>query len=264
MKFSVLTSGSSGNLTYVEGGGIRLLIDVGVSCRKIEQLLATIDVPPSSINAILITHEHVDHVRGLQRFGEKYKVDIYANEGTAAVVERQIRRENKTPPPFVLFESNIPFMLGDLTVTPVRISHDTAEPVGYLIEENQTTFGLFTDLGVAPERITTMMAQCHALVLESNHDLEMLKNSNRGYALISRISGASGHLSNMQACEALLNAAPASLQTLVLAHLSGECNQPEVAHAMMARTLQLMHREEVQLHVASQTVPLPLMTIDCP
>lgn len=262
MKFSVLASGSRGNVTFVEGGGIRLLIDVGVSCQRVEALLAEIAVDPTTIDAILITHEHIDHTGGLQRFATKYGIDVYANEGTAAVVERQICREEKTPPPFFLFESNLPFTLGELTITPIRISHDTAEPVGYLIEEGATTFGFFTDLGIAPERITSCLSQCHALVFESNHDLEMLRTSQRGYALISRISGASGHLSNMQACEAILTAAPPKLQTLVLAHLSNDCNLPHVAHAMMARTLQLMQREDVKLYVASQTTPLPLMTVE--
>lgn len=263
MKFSVLASGSKGNATFVEGGGVRLLVDVGLSCRALEQRLKTIGVEPASIHAALITHEHIDHMQGLQRFAAKYQIDVYANEGTAAVMERQMRREKKEPPPFVLFESNMAFSIGDLMITPVRISHDTAEPVGYLIEETSTTLGVFTDLGIASERVLSAMAQCHALVFESNHDLEMLRTSNRGYALISRIAGNSGHLSNEQACEAMVQASPTQLKTLVLAHLSGECNMPQVAHAMMKRTLQLMQREDVSLHVASQVEPLPIMDVLC-
>lgn len=262
MKFSVLASGSKGNATFVEGGGVRLLVDVGLSCRAIEQRLAQINIDPTTIQAALITHEHVDHVQGLQRFAAKYKIDVYTNEGTAAVIERQLRNVKKEPPPFVLFESNMPFALGTLTITPTQISHDTAEPVGYVIEDETATLGVFTDLGIASERILAAMSQCHALVFESNHDIDMLRMSNRGYALISRISGNSGHLSNLQACEAIASAAPERLQTLVLAHLSGECNLPDVAYTMMKRTLQLMHREDVALHVASQTEVLPIITIE--
>lgn len=261
MKFSVLSSGSKGNATLIEAGDIRLLIDVGISCRTLESLLKGHDVAPESIHAALITHEHTDHTKGLSRFAGKYAIEVYANEGTATVIERQCQKEECKIPIFTLFESNIPFALGGLTITPVRISHDTAEPVGYLIDDGETTLGYFTDLGVATPSVTTAMKCCQALILESNHDPQMLQHSSYPYPLIMRISGSSGHLSNLQACEAIITAQPPQLKHLVLAHLSEECNSPDVAHTMMSRTLQLIERSDVNLYVATQKQPLPF--IEC-
>lgn len=261
MKFSVLASGSKGNVTLVESGAMRLLIDVGVSCRSLEGLLKAYDVDPASIQAALITHEHDDHVKGLSLFAKKYSIAVYANEGTAAVIERQCLKEKAFVPEFVIFESNIPFALGELTVTPLRTSHDTAEPVGYLLDDGCTTLGYFTDLGITTPAILNAMGCCQALVLESNHDPDMLRASGRPYPLVMRIAGASGHLSNEQACEAMLLAQPRALKHLVLAHLSEDCNQPEVAHTLMARTLQALQQEDVALYVASQKVALPF--IEC-
>lgn len=260
MRLSVLASGSKGNATYVEGGGVRLLIDAGISCRDLEKRLAAVGADPDGLDAILITHEHVDHVRGLARFAERHGTPIFANEGTAAVVERQCRLDGREPPPFTLFESRVPFALGGLTVTPVRTSHDTAEPVAYTLDDGAARLGYFTDLGFVSDEVAAALAACDALVLESNHDRTMLRCSGRPFALISRIAGDSGHLSNDQACEAVARCASSSLRALVLAHLSEECNQPDVARACMARALKARGLAPL-LAVAEQSVPLPFLEV---
>ncbi len=263
MQFSVLASGSKGNATYVEAGGMRLLIDAGLSCLSLERRMAAMGIDPTVLDGILITHEHSDHVKGLGRLARKYHVPVYANEGTAAVVERQCLYERLPVPEFVLFQSDCPFALGELTVTPIRISHDTAEPVAYTLDDGNDCLGYFTDLGVITQGVAEALPRCSALVLESNHDLQMLAASSRPYHLISRIRGNAGHLSNEQACEALARYASAELKALVLAHLSGECNTPDIAEAMMHHTIKALGRHELlaRFCVAQQDAPLPFITL---
>ncbi len=219
------------------------------------------EIAPDGLDGILITHEHCDHVEALARFVARHPTVVYANEGTAAVVERQIRLAQRAVPEFALFESQIPFVLGDLVVTPIRVSHDTAEPVSYTLDDGVSRLGYFTDLGFVSPAVSAAMSDCTALVLESNHDVEMLRASGRAYSVIARIQGNSGHLSNEQACAALAEADPARLRALVLAHLSHECNDAAVARAMMQRTVRTLGREDLvgQIHVAEQGAPLPFL-----
>ena len=260
MRICVLASGSKGNATYVEGGGVRLLIDAGLSCRDLERRLQAVGESPDGLDAILVTHEHVDHVRGLGRFAERHGAAVFANEGTAAVVERQCRLAGREAPPFTLFQSRVPFALGGLTVTPVRTSHDTAEPVAYTLDDGAARLGLFTDLGFVSGEVAAALAACDALILESNHDLGMLRASGRPYPLVARIAGESGHLSNDQAAEAVARCAAPGLRALVLAHLSEECNQPDLARAAMARALNARGLAPA-LAVAKQSSPLPFMEV---
>ncbi len=263
MQFSVLASGSKGNATYVEAGGVRLLIDAGLSCLALERRMASMELDPGTLDGILITHEHSDHVKGLGRFARKYHLPVYTNEGTAAVVERQCLCERGPAPEFILFQSDCPFALGELTVTPIRISHDTAEPVSYTLDDGVDCLGYFTDLGIVTQGVAEALPRCSALVLESNHDPQMLAASSRPYHLIARIRGNAGHLSNEQACEALARYGAAHLKALVLAHLSGECNTPDIAEAMMMHTLKALERTDLlaALHVAQQDVALPLIEL---
>lgn len=263
MRVCVLASGSKGNATYVEGGGTRVLIDAGLSCRALEQRLGVAGIEAEGLDGILVTHEHTDHVAGLERFAARHQVTVYANEGTAAVVERQCRLAGRRPPDFAVFESRVPFALGGLTVTGVRISHDTAEPVAYTLDDGADRLGYFTDLGFVSREVATALVGCTGLVLESNHDPQMLRASGRPFALIARIAGESGHLSNDQACAALAAHCPPTLRRLVLAHLSEECNQPSVARAMAARTLRVIGRDDLaaSLLVAEQARPTPLFEL---
>ncbi len=261
MRFCVLASGSGGNATYVSGGGVQVLIDAGLSCRELERRLEARGLDANGLDGILITHEHGDHVGGLSRFVARHPVPVYANEGTAAVIERQCRLAGHAVPEFAIFESSVPFLLGDLTVLPVRISHDTAEPVAFTLSEGEAQFGFFTDLGIVSQEVALAAAHCRALVLESNHDLDMLRHSGRPYSLVARIAGASGHLSNDQAAELIRVACPEELKQLVLAHLSGECNQPAVAEQVMRTVLREVGREDVHLCVAKQDAPLELMEV---
>lgn len=261
MRYCVLASGSQANATLVEAGGLRLLIDIGVRCRTLETHFKNLSIAPESIDAILITHEHIDHVAGLSRFVKKYHTPVFTNYNTAAVIERQCTLEEQPIPEFNLFDTNLPFALGDLTVTPIEIPHDTAEPVGYLIDDGTHCLGYFTDLGHVTPRIAAVLPLCHALIWESNHDLQMLRSSGRGFPLIARISGRAGHLSNAQACEAIAQGASDRLRILTLAHLSRDCNLPDVAHAEMTRVLKQLNRSDIQLLIAQQNEVSPFMEL---
>ena len=262
MRFTVLVSSSRGNVTYVEAGGLRLLIDIGLACRTLEKQFKALDLSPDGLDGILITHEHCDHIGGLTNFLKKHPTPVFANYNTAAVIEHQCRQAKQPVPEFALFETGVPFMLGELTITPLPIPHDTAEPVGYVIHDGQHQLGYFTDLGYVPDPVLEAIHHCHALILESNYDPQLLRNSNRGFHLISRISGRAGHLSNEQACEAVATAVGAPLQTLTLAHLSRECNQPDIAEAMMRGTLRHIGRTDVALAIANPDTPLPFTTLE--
>ena len=263
MRFCVLASSSQGNATYVEGGGVRLLIDAGISCRALEQSLAKREVPVEGLDGILVTHEHRDHIAGLYRFATKHRVPVFANEGTAAVIERLGRQDRLPIPEWAIFESRVPFTLGELVVQPVRISHDTAEPVAYTLACEEGKFGYFTDLGFPSQEVASAIQGCSALVLESNHDVEMLRYSGRPFRLVSRIAGDSGHLSNDQACDLMARACPETLRQLVLAHLSQDCNEPRRAAYQMQQVLKRLGREEVaeRLAVAKVAEPLEMMEV---
>lgn len=261
MRFCVLASGSKGNATYVEAGGVRLLIDAGLACRTLEGRLREVGADPAGLDAVLVTHEHIDHVAGLDRFARKHGVAVYANEGTAAVIERQCRLAGREAPEFAIFESRVPFALGGVTVTPVRVSHDTAEPVAYTLDDGAARLGYFTDLGFVSDEVRLAMAGCAAMVLESNHDVGMLHASGRPFALVARIQGDSGHLSNEQACAAMEAVCPDCLRALVLAHLSQDCNDAAVARNLMARALRKLGRDAVTLAVARQETALPFIEL---
>lgn len=263
MKFCVLASGSAENATYVEQGGMRLLIDVGPSCRKLTNRLTALGVNPAELDGILITHEHADHVKGMANFCKKYAIPVYANEGTASVIERNCYAQKEPLPEFVIFQTQIPFSFGDLTITPVPVSHDTAEPVGYTLDDGTCRFGYFTDLGHYSEQTVQAIRDCTALILESNHDIQMLEHSARPYSLISRIRGPVGHLSNDDACRLIAEAAPERLRALVLAHLSHECNLPDLAETMMRATLKEIGRDDLisSLYIAKQNEALPLIEL---
>lgn len=240
---------------------MRLLIDAGLACRTLEGRLRAVGADPAALDAILVTHEHTDHVAGLDRFAAKYGLTVYANEGTAAVVERQCRLAGREPPDFAVFESRVPFALGGLTVTPVRVSHDTAEPVAYTLDEGAARLGYFTDLGFVSGEVAAALGGCAALVLESNHDVGMLRASGRPFSLVARIQGDSGHLSNEQACQAVAATAAEGLRALVLAHLSQDCNDAALALSMMRGTLRHIGRPELAVAVARQEAPLPFIEV---
>lgn len=233
MKFAVLASSSKGNCTYVEAGETRILVDAGLRCSGVCERLAAIGRSLSDVQAVLVTHGHSDHVAALPVIEGKTGLPVYATDGTAATVERDGRREKPDLAwNFAVFEAGEPFSLGDLEVEPFPVPHDAADPVGFVLRGPAgERLGFATDLGEAPLVVRHRLAGCGALVLEFNHDREMLLASDRAWSLKQRILGRSGHLSNEQAAELLAQVATPALRHLVPAHLSDECNLPSLAVA---------------------------------
>lgn len=261
MEICILGSGSGGNAIYVAEGETRLLIDAGLSCKQIVQRLAQIGVEAERINAVLITHDHIDHYQGLPVFHKRFEPVIFANEGTASSIDRFFREKMRPEPDWTIFETGSPFPIGSFRITPFSVPHDASDPVGYFIETETRRAMIATDLGSPTAELKRLAAACNALVLESNHDFQMLRQSERPPHLISRIGGPHGHLNNDDAAELLAAICPACLTHLFLAHLSGECNTPALARNTMNRHLRAISRADIHLVIAAQHEPTALFTL---
>jgi len=244
----VLASGSGGNCLYVAGGGTRLLVDAGLSRRETAARLAAIGVELGAVDAVLFTHDHEDHCRGAPQLRRRHALPFYANEGTSAGVElvhRGMQAEWR------IFETASTFAVGGLRVEAFSVPHDASDAVGFAIVDGCVRLGVVTDLGSVTALVRHKLAACDALVLETNHDVEMLRQSGRPWSLIQRILGPRGHLSNEQAAELLAAVLGPRLRLLVLAHLSAECNTPSLAAAAVRGVLRDAGRADVRVEVAA-------------
>jgi phosphoribosyl 1,2-cyclic phosphodiesterase len=225
MRFCVLGSGSKGNATFVECGKTRLLIDAGFSGREIEGRLAAIGVAAESLAAILITHEHSDHVRGAAILSRRHRLPLFANQGTFAAAGAALAKPHEQR----LFVSGESFVFQDLRIHPYSVSHDAADPVGFLLSGSGLVLGYCTDTGMVSRLMQHRLSQCHGLVLECNHDPDLLRNGPYPPALQQRVRSRTGHLANGQAGEFLRALLHPGLEHVVLSHLSETNNRPEVA-----------------------------------
>ena len=249
MEFALLASGSSGNCMVVAEGKTRILIDAGISCRQITDRLEALGIAPKSIDAICLTHDHHDHVSGLPVFCKKYGTPLYASLGTreAATYSTHVNGAE-----WFEFAPGDEMEIGSLSLASFAVPHDAGDPVGFTICGGGRRLGIATDLGYIPMMVERHLQACHALVLESNHDIEMLMRSDRPWNLKDRIKGRHGHLSNDQCAETLEKLLPGTLSTLVLAHLSEECNSPALAQNIAKKILRRHGiAERVALHIAS-------------
>ncbi len=252
VHFTILGSGSGGNCSYLETGEARILVDAGFSPRQIRQRLATLGRTPENLTAILITHEHGDHVAGLVGIAGKLNIPVYCNRATKDAFEFSL----KTRFHCHLFDTGASFDIADVQVDTFAIPHDAQDPVGYLIRTAAGNFGFATDLGYATKLVLDRIRAANVLVLESNHDVKMLQDCpRRAWSLKQRILGRQGHLSNEAAAEAAAEIMSADLRHLYLAHLSGECNKTELAHQVMTACLQKIGATHVQMQIATQDVP---------
>lgn len=250
MEVCVLASGSKGNCTYVSGGGTALLVDAGLSARELVARMNAAGIAPESLHAVLFTHDHIDHYKGIEVFRRKYPVRLFANEGTAAGIELGCP---KLACEFEIFETSSSFVIGGLQVEAFTVPHDAADPVGFVFDDGESRLCVVTDLGQATPLICAKLAKCHAAVLECNHDYDMLMQSERPWPLKTRIAGRSGHLSNDDAAALMCASLSERLHTLLLAHLSEECNTPALALNTMRQALRGAGREDVRIEVLSQT-----------
>ena len=259
VNFTILGSGSAGNCAYLETGEARILVDAGFSPRQIRQRLATLGRTPENLTAILITHEHSDHIAGLIGIAAKLNIPIYCNRPTKDAFEFSLKtRFNNCN----LFNTGASFEIADVQVDTFAIPHDAQDPVGYLIRTAAGNFGFATDLGHVTKLVLDRIRAANVLVLESNHDVKMLQDCpRRAWSLKQRILGRHGHLSNVAAAETAANIMSAGLKHLYLAHLSRECNKPELAQHVMAEQLHHIGATHVQLQIAAQNVPCATLSL---
>lgn len=233
MRFASLGSGSEGNGLLVEVGCTRVLVDCGFGIRDTVARLARLGVLPETVSAIVVTHEHADHIGGVAPFAARFGTPVWLTFGTlAAVAERFAGLQHVYG-----FDSHDAFTVGAIEIRPFPVPHDAREPVQFVCSDGLWRLGVLTDLGVSTAYVEASLSGCDALVLECNHDLDMLANGDYPYPLKERIAGRLGHLDNGAAAGLLANIDTSHLKHLIAAHLSQHNNRPELARAALAASI---------------------------
>lgn len=229
MRLCTLVSGSSGNSTYISDGRTSVLVDAGVTGKKIEQELEDIGVSGEKLDAILVTHEHIDHVAGVGVLARKYGIPVFANRATMTWLDLNGYFKRIMPEKLMVFENDRDFVCGSLLVRAFSTPHDAVDPVGYRITSGGVSVAVSTDIGEVTENVRKNTLGCAAVVLEANHDVDMLKKGPYPYPLKKRILGDHGHLSNGNSAVFARELAEKGTKTIILGHLSLENNTPETA-----------------------------------
>lgn len=257
MRFCMLASGSGGNACYVETSKTRILLDAGLSCREIVRRLEQIDVRPESLDALVITHEHDDHIKGAGPMARRFDLPLYMTARGFRAARRRLGNLS-TPVPF---QTGGSLTIGGLTVESFTKCHDSADPVGLVISMDGVKLGLATDIGRSTRLVEDRLRNCRALILEFNHDLQMLEEGPYPLELKRRIKGQEGHLSNRQAGELLRAVSHKDLKILVLAHLSETNNRPSKALQEVNTAVSHCDLERMELYVADQHSAGPLIEL---
>ncbi len=245
--FCSLYSGSSGNSLFVETPNTRLLVDAGVSSRKIETALKSIDIDPSTIDGILVTHEHSDHVQGLGTLSRKFDLPVFVNQETLDAMPKQ---KDKIPEKNIkTFKVNDKFSINDLDIKSFSIPHDAANPCGFSIFKDDKKISIATDIGHMTNSIVKNLEESLFVLLESNYDPEVLKCSSYPFNLKTRIAGPTGHLSNEMAGKTISYLLKSGLKKAMLGHLSKESNFPELAYQTVLDELISNNYDENSLSV---------------
>lgn len=255
MKFSVLGSGSRGNAVYIESGGTGILIDNGFSGKEVEKRLMGVGRSLENVSAVCVTHEHNDHIGGVGVVSRRCRIPVYANSGTFLGAGSKLGKLHKR----VDFDTGDELEIKDLQVRSFPVSHDTADPVGYVISDGTRYLGYCTDTGKVTRLMELRLARCHGLILEFNHNLELLKNGPYPLPLQQRVRSAHGHLCNEHAADFLHTLLHPRLKYGVLAHLSETNNTPELA--LQAAEHGFDRQLETELILAVQDRPTPLLAL---
>lgn len=234
-KMSVLASSSQGNSTYIETPNSKILVDAGLSGKKIEAAMTSIDKDIADVDAILVTHEHSDHIQGVGVLARKYGISVYANEGTWEQMAPKIGKTENIDKH--IFEMGATKTLGDLDIESFGVSHDAREPQFYQFHYQGKSFAILTDTGYVSERVKKTIESADAYLMECNHDLEMLRNGSYAWSLKQRILSDRGHLSNDDGANTLMDVIGNSTKQIYLGHLSPENNLKKVAHETVAKDL---------------------------
>ncbi len=230
MRLMSIASGSSGNCIYAGSDRTHILIDAGISGKKIEEGLKKAEISPRDISAICVTHEHIDHIQGLGVMARRYEIPLYMTLGTRDAVMASGKVGEIPEDLFVPVQAGKDFCIRDLAISPIAISHDAADPVAYLMGDGKMRMGVVTDLGCYDEAIAQKLQGLDVLLLEANHDIRMLETGAYPYYLKERILGQKGHLSNEAAGQLLNRVLHDDIRQILLGHLSHENNLPELAY----------------------------------
>ena len=257
MRMTSLGSGSQGNCTLIEDGDTCVLVDLGFTLKETEKRLQRVGRAAVDISAILVTHEHSDHIHGVAAFARKHKTPVFLTPGT------HDKKRMGVIPNLNMINCHRPFEVGSLGIEPVAVPHDAREPCQYVISSGNVSIGVLTDLGHITPHVERHYEQCDALLLECNHDLRMLADGPYPYHLKQRVGGGHGHLNNEQAAGLLRTINLSRLQHLVISHISGKNNAPQLAlDAVNGVLLDGATGWDGHLHVANQAMGLDWLDVN--
>lgn len=256
MKICSLASGSKGNCLYLESGETRVLIDAGLSLRETLLRMDACGIDAAGVHAVLVTHEHIDHMRSVGSFARKFKIPVFASHLVRRKAEKNLAKTR-----MVEFESGKAFAFRDIMVDPFPITHDACDPVGFVIDSCEGRCGSATDLGVATRLVVDKLKECRFINLESNHDMDMLMNGPYPWELKQRIKSRHGHLSNADSLTLLHELAHSRLELLVMAHLSEVNNHPDHVVATTTSFLRDQHVCAPQIVIGDQFKASGLISI---
>ena len=262
MKVTILGSGSSGNCSLIESDRTCLLVDAGLSGRQIKERLALLGRSIEQITGIVLTHEHGDHTRGLTVLCKQRAIPVYANRLTAEAISSDPERNAAVPISWRLFATGSSFEIGDLTVESFSVPHDAQDPVNFVVRHNGYTVGVLTDLGHATKLVADRVRATDVLIVEANHDVKMLQDDTvRPWSTKQRILSRHGHLSNDAAATLACDVVTDKLRHVFLAHLSRDCNRPELAQRVVAERLGKLGARHVRVAVSGQDAPTATVSL---
>lgn len=248
LKICVLASGSRGNCTFISTPSTRILIDAGISGRETIRRLGLLGVAVEEIDAILVGHEHTDHTTGLPVLAGRHGRPVYLNRPTADAAAGKLEKARSIR----IFTNGQAWEIGDLTILPFSVFHDAQDPVGFVIHRGPHSVTVVTDLGMPTRLVKERLKGARVVILEANHDPDLLMNGNRPWSLKQRIKSSQGHLSNDAAAKLLAEETDGTLTDVFLAHLSRDCNHPEEARRVVMERLRKAGKEKVRVRLTYQ------------
>lgn len=260
LSLTVLGSGSSGNCAVVRTDRTRLLVDAGLSARRIVQRLEQVGLRIEDLDGILLTHEHQDHTYGLEMLCRKYEIPLLATPLTQEVLARSAFVKGR--PKWKLMQTGTSFEFQDVRIECFPVPHDAVDPVGFVIQDEESRLGVLSDVGFITNLIRDRLRGAHSLFIEANYDTHLLDaDTKRPWSIKQRISGRHGHLSNDQTADLVRELAHGDLHHIVLGHLSDDCNDPDMVRQRIHAVLHEAGVKEVRVHCAARHEPLPWLEV---
>jgi len=257
VSLTVLGSGSDGNATLIHSGSFGVLIDAGLTRKQVYTRLEKLNIARGTIKAIVLTHDHSDHIKGARLIADDLDIPTYLT----STIFKELHEGNKLGNKVFLFDPGTVFELGPFSLTPFEIPHDTLQPVGFVIESDNKKIGIATDLGSITNYVKGYLKGCDSVILESDYDKKMLMASNRPLHLKRKIMGQFGHLDNQQVVDALKDIVTKETKHIFLVHLSRKCNSEDIVYKAAMEKLEELHCLDLSLHVISST-HCPYPTVD--